>query len=229
MHRIDTAGALPGGAFFDGDPTSGVEATVVDDDWLNAVQEELATVVETGGGLTLNKASHGQVLAAIRAMVAAAIPAGAVQAFARSSPPAGWLACSGQAVSRGTYATLFAAIGTTYGAGDGSTTFVLPDLRGEFLRGWDNGRGVDAGRALGSAQADMVKAHRHVMAIGEHLQTPFGGTTTPYNGIGSSDSNNERPYTNDGSDYDGLATNPAGTIGAENRPRNVAMLYCIRT
>jgi len=65
-----------------------------------------------------------------------------------NAAPDGWRACSGQAVSRTTYAALFAAIGTEYGVGDGSTTFDLPDLRGEFLRGWDNGRGVDSGRVL---------------------------------------------------------------------------------
>ena len=80
-------------------------------------------------------------------------PAGLVAPFSMSSCPSGWLAADGSAVSRATYAALFAAVGTTFGAGDGSTTFNLPELRGEFIRGWDNGRGVDAGRAFGSAQA----------------------------------------------------------------------------
>lgn len=66
--------------------------------------------------------------------------------------PAGWLIENGAALSRTTYATLFAVIGVTYGAGDGATTFNLPDRRGEFDRGLDLGRGVDPGRVLGSAQ-----------------------------------------------------------------------------
>lgn len=78
------------------------------------------------------------------------VPAGTIIAYADSTPPDGWLECNGQAVSRTTYADLFAAIGTTFGAGDSLTTFNLPDLRGEFIRGWDNGRGVDVGRSLGS-------------------------------------------------------------------------------
>ena len=65
-----------------------------------------------------------------------AIPPGAIMPFARPSVPAGWLPCEGQEVSRRIYDNLFYAIGTTFGAGDGSTTFNLPDLRGEFIRGW---------------------------------------------------------------------------------------------
>ena len=67
--------------------------------------------------------------------------AGLMAFFAADAAPAGWLECNGSAVSRTTYAALFAAIGTEYGVGDGTTTFNLPDLRGEFMRGWDNGRG----------------------------------------------------------------------------------------
>lgn len=75
--------------------------------------------------------------------------------------PAGYLIEDGAAVGRVAYATLFAAIGTTYGAGDGATTFNLPDSRGEFWRGLDLGRGVDAGRVLGSAQGHQLQDHSH--------------------------------------------------------------------
>lgn len=78
---------------------------------------------------------------------------GAVLDFAMSTPPSGWLECDGSAVSRATYAALFTAIGTTFGSGDGSTTFNLPDLRGRFRRGYDHGAGVDSGRTFGSTQA----------------------------------------------------------------------------
>ena len=86
------------------------------------------------------------------------LPAGAVQSFAMSTAPSGWLDCDGSAVSRTTYSNLFSAIGTTFGTGDGSTTFNVPDLRGEFIRGWDDGRGVDSGRTFGTAQADEFRA-----------------------------------------------------------------------
>lgn len=67
-----------------------------------------------------------------------AAPAGSIMAYAASTAPTGWLLCDGSAVSRTTYATLFTAISTTWGTGDGSTTFNLPDLRGQFLRGYDS-------------------------------------------------------------------------------------------
>lgn len=89
--------------------------------------------------------------------LAGMIPSGAVMYFAGRNAPTGWLKANGAAVSRTTYAALFAAIGTTYGAGDGRSTFNLPDLRAEFLRGWDDGRGIDSGRAFGSAQSDAIR------------------------------------------------------------------------
>jgi microcystin-dependent protein len=72
------------------------------------------------------------------------------QSAASPLTPSGWGLCAGQAVSRTTYADLFAAIGTTYGAGDGSTTFNLPDLRGRVPVGLDNMGGTDAGRLTAS-------------------------------------------------------------------------------
>ncbi|MFC2714728.1 MAG: phage tail protein, partial [Kingella denitrificans] len=89
------------------------------------------------------------------------VPSGTVLYFAGQTAPAGWLKANGAAVSRTAYAALFAAIGTTYGLGDGRSTFNLPDLRGEFLRGWDDGRGVDSPRPMGSAQTDAVRQHYH--------------------------------------------------------------------
>lgn len=62
-------------------------------------------------------------------------PLGIINAFGGTTAPEGWLLCQGQAISRTEYADLFAVIGTNFGSGDGSTTFNLPDLRGEFLRG----------------------------------------------------------------------------------------------
>lgn len=93
------------------------------------------------------------------------MPAGAIQLFAMSAIPTGWLECNGAAVSRTTYANLFAVIGTTYGAGDGSITFNLPDMRGMFARGWDHGRGADPGRALGSTQTAANQSHTHGLTV----------------------------------------------------------------
>lgn len=87
---------------------------------------------------------------------------GAVIAMAGTIAPAGTLKCNGANVSRIAYARLFAYIGTTHGAGDGATTFGLPDYRAEFLRGLDDGRGVDIGRTIGSAQDGQNLAHTHI-------------------------------------------------------------------
>lgn len=84
-------------------------------------------------------------------------PAGAVQYFAMSKAPTGWIKANGATLSRTLYANLFAAIGTTFGAGDGKTTFNIPDLRGEFLRAWDDDRGIDMSRGFGTFQSDTVR------------------------------------------------------------------------
>ena len=147
-----------------------------------------------------------------KAEAASAAPVGSVQYFALSSAPAGWLKANGSLVSRTTYANLFAAIGTVFGAGDGSTTFALPDLRGEFIRGVDDGRGIDTGRTLGSAQADELKSH-------EHYVHPTGNA-------GSDTRSFDVDYqTGDGLFFPRPTTS---TGGAETRPRNVALLACIR-
>lgn len=139
-------------------------------------------------------------------------PPGTVAAFAGSNAPAGWLKCAGQAVSRATYGALFAYIGTTYGAGDGSTTFNVPDMRGEFIRGLDDGRGVDVGRVIGTAQGDNFKSHTHQV---------WGDNKSNFDGSG-------RFPTVGGAGFEGwVETEGAG--GNETRPRNVALLYCIKT
>lgn len=82
------------------------------------------------------------------------LPPGAIVDFAMQAAPAGWLVCNGAAVSRTTYAALFAAIGTVWGAGDGVTTFNVPDIRGTVRRTFDAGRGFDPGRVFASLQTD---------------------------------------------------------------------------
>lgn len=143
---------------------------------------------------------------------------GQVCFFAMQTAPAGFLACEGQAVSRTTYAALFAALGTIYGVGDGSTTFNLPDLRGEFIRGWDNGRGVDSGRAFGSAQTDAFQGHGHNLAT--QPNGPGGGTGTYAAGATNNTTSIGAPVTN--------GANGTPRTAAETRPRNVALLPCIK-
>lgn len=133
---------------------------------------------------------------------------GDVKYTARNTAPPGWLKANGAAVSRTTYAALFAAIGTTFGVGDGSTTFNLPNLRGEFIRGWDDARGVDAGRVFGSAQSDELKSHTHTATAATSVDGRFTAT-----GSGGAA---------------GSSITTAASGGAETRPRNVALLAVIK-
>lgn len=151
--------------------------------------------------------------------------AGEVSFFATAAPPAGWLICNGQEVSRVTYAKLFAAIGEMWGAGNGVSTFKVPDLRGEFLRGADLGRGVDAGRVLGSAQADVFKAHNH--ALSTNGIYGGGGISAGTGGVAK---NNASIIEYLGNDV--TAAYPISVVmngAGETRPRNIAMLPCICT
>ena len=142
---------------------------------------------------------------------------GMIAHFAMSSAPAGWLKANGAAVSRSTYSTLFAAIGTLYGAGDGSTTFNLPDLRGEFLRGFDDARGVDSGRVFGSAQSAYAGS--------------FYFKTTAEDGDGQTGTN--KPVQNIEINGIAIVNNGVGegtvvVTPGDSRPRNVSVLACIK-
>lgn len=105
---------------------------------------------------------------------------GSVQMFAGSSAPAGWLLCDGSAVSRTTYSALFAAIGTTYGTGNGSTTFNLPDLRQRFALGKAaSGTGSTLGGTGGAIDhTHSAPAHYHGMGSGATLNISSSGTHT---------------------------------------------------
>lgn len=144
-----------------------------------------------------------------QAAAAQGVPVGTVQYFAMNTPPTGWLKANGSAISRSTYADLFTAIGTTFGVGDGSTTFTLPDLRGEFVRGWDDSRGVDTSRAFGSWQV---------------------GTGVSYDGRSQQHVQNYEEAYSSSSDTNGPASYQygEGRTFVRIRPRNVAMLACIK-
>ena len=161
------------------------------------------------------------------------VPSGAVLYFAGQTAPAGWLKANGAAVSRTAYAALFAAIGTTYGAGDGRSTFNLPDLRGEFLRGWDDGRGVDTGRALGSAQADTVRQHYH--GIGYISPNNDDGafvvrnwTTAEQHNLQFINGNGNSAIRTLSASSNLSTTNAIDESAGETRPRNVALLAIIK-
>ena len=142
-------------------------------------------------------------------------PAGAVMAFATQNLPGGWLECDGSPLSRTAYADLYAAIGTTYGYTN-SSDFRLPDLRGEFVRGWDHGRGVDNGRGFGGWQGDEFRSHYHGLNW-----WASGGATLPNTYPGFANSYNPKPNQ-------GSAKGTSNRGGSETRPRNLALMYCIK-
>lgn len=151
-----------------------------------------------------------------------ATPAGVVIYTAAATPPAGYLEANGAAVNRLTYADLFSAIGTLYGAGDGASTFNLPDLRGEFIRGWDNGKGTDSGRLFGTWQQDDFKSHNHTGPTFKNLlKDGYNGSVTGSDTTGSGPSGEAAVGTGDW----GPMINAGGT---ETRPRNVALMPCIK-
>jgi microcystin-dependent protein len=203
--------------------TSAKMNNIIDDTTFtsDAIQGTTLQVVSPGklavsaGGITSNELADGAVVTAKIADGAVTqakasnmlIPAGAIMPFAMNSVPTGWLAADGTAVSRSTYATLFAAIATTYGVGNGSTTFNVPDLRGYFVRGTGTNSDGTASGTFAAKQADELKSHTHTLPPA--ATSVSGGTSLPGSG-------------NQG------AVNTGATGGTETRPRNIAMLYCIK-
>lgn len=133
---------------------------------------------------------------------------GSVIMWAATTPPTNWLICDGAPISRTTYATLFSVLSTLYGAGDGSTTFNLPDYRGVFPRGLDSGRGLDPARALGDYQADAVASHVH-------------GIQGSDDGWGAG-----RAQTSDRGNNAQFNSEAFG--GSETRPKNMSVQFLIR-
>ncbi|ELX9762829.1 tail fiber protein [Escherichia coli] len=273
MHRIDTKtaqkdkfGAGKNG-FTRGNPQTGTPATDLDDDYFDMLQEELCSVVEASAA-SLEKGRNDQLLTALRALLlsrknpfgdiksdgtvktalenlglgeGSALPVGVPVPWPSATPPTGWLKCNGAAFSAEEYPELAKAYPTNK----------LPDLRGEFIRGWDDGRGVDAGRALLSLQDDSFEAHRHE----SFFYAGISRNETPLKNLPSSDemltlsstTNALSPDSIDATnsligndDYNcliegnknnkrtatGLSTSIVGA--AETRPRNISFNYIVR-
>jgi hypothetical protein len=146
-----------------------------------------------------------------------AVPTGAIMAFGMLIPPVGWLPCDGVAVSRTTFSALFSAIGTTYGVGDNSTTFNVPNLQGQFVRGLTTNLStvsrdpLSATRVLGNVQEDLFRSHNHTTTGGTYL----GGGTA----YGTFPGGLPFPLQID---------TVSNTGGNETRPVNIALLFCIK-
>lgn len=106
-------------------------------------------------------------------------PSGQVSGFAMNSCPGGWVEADGSAISRTTYANLYSNIGTTWGAGNGSTTFNLPDFRAQFLRGWDHGAGVDKTLMSGVLTSGSSTVTGLSSTASFYVGMPISGTGIP--------------------------------------------------
>ncbi|EFN8112221.1 TPA: tail fiber protein [Escherichia coli] len=264
MHRIDTKtaqkdkfGAGKNG-FTRGNPQTGTPATDLDDDYFDMLQEELCSVVEASGA-SLEKERHDQLLTALRALLlsrknpfgdiksdgtvktalenlglgeGSALPVGAPVPWPSETPPTGWLKCNGAAFSAEEYPELAKAYPTNK----------LPDLRGEFIRGWDDGRGMDTGRAILSAQGDAIRniygefktVNTENYSIWESVGS-FKGAVVPLN-----PSTNNSYFSlvrsmvterSEGGVYPkviGLDASRIVPTANENRPRNIAFNYIVR-
>jgi microcystin-dependent protein len=158
-------------------PTTGTPGDL----WFNSSNGILFTYYSDG-----TSAQWVEVLSSAVPNATEIMPAGTVTQTARITAPTGWLLCEGQAVSRTTFARLFDAIGTTYGAGDGSTTFTLPNLKGRVPVGRDDSQtefdalGETSGTKTVTLDATQIPSHNHTgttSSDGAHTHT-FSGTTS---------------------------------------------------
>ena len=249
MHRIDTKtaqkdkfGAGKNG-FTLGNPQTGTPATDLDDDYFDMLQEELCGVVEASGA-SLEKGRNDQLLTALRALLlsrknpfgdiksdgtvktalenlglgeGSALPVGVPVPWPSATPPTGWLKCNGAAFSAEEYPELAKAYPTNK----------LPDLRGEFIRGWDDGRGVDAGRQLLSSQGDAI---RNIEGFADGgIGMSFDAIRGAFYDAGTRSTTMANNTTAIGKTDDlGFDASRVVPTANENRPRNIAFNYIVR-
>lgn len=170
---------------------------------------------------------------------ASSVPAGVMAPFAGSSAPSGWLLAYGQAISRTTYSDLFAAIGTTYGSGDGSTTFNLPDARGRALFGVDNMGGSAANRVTSGVSgitgttlgatggSEAMHQHNHGVTDPGHIHVFQTGASGGFGARG--DAQGTATNNNTLSATTGITINNAGTGSSQNMPPALMANYIIKT
>lgn len=249
---MDYPKSVPGvglvdGKFIDENTATGQVGSLIPCSWGNAVTDELLNVIRAGGEEPV-EGEHDQLVAAIRAIVRdsippeqirstlaeygitdaytksvtytkaeiedmlknlSALPVGAMVPFPKGTVPPGFLEVDGSVKSSATYPDLSAYLGTTYNTGgEGAGNFRLPESRGEFFRGWDHGRGVDAGRGIGTYQADELKSHTHSYKTKLQSMPQSGSTNLCW--VGDSDAQT------------------GATGGNETRPRNLAVMWCIK-
>lgn len=230
MHRIDTSTAqkdkfgVGKNGFTTGDPQSGTPATEVSAEILDALQEEIAAVIEDpDSGMTLSKQNNAQLLSAIKKIITAksinqstlkTMFAGIAFPWPTATPPDGFISLTGQAINQATDPLLYARFGAT-----------APDMRGNVARGWDNNRGIDTGRTLLSEQGDAM---RNIIAS---LNDVYGASLTSSGAMaGAVIEDSVQTYASGSNKFKRVAS---GLFDAsrvvptanENRMRNVAWNY----
>ncbi|EHC2513756.1 tail fiber protein [Escherichia coli] len=243
------ATATQDGKYTDGSVAGGIAATRLRAAAFNAMQEELAHIVESAG-LALDINDMTQVLKAIQKLTlsranpfadiksdgaaaistaltnlglgeGSALPVGVPVPWPSATPPTGWLKCNGAAFSAEEYPELAKAYPTNK----------LPDLRGEFIRGWDDARGIDSGRALISSQSDAVQRMTGSLSQMVYSVTQTASAITGVFGAEISTPNIVQAYSSAGAlryvnvDFDSQRVARTST---ETRPRNVAFNYIVR-
>lgn len=149
------------------------------------------------------------------------IPVGSILMFPSLTIPNGWFECNGDEKSRTLYGELYNVLGYTYGTGVGGN-FKLPDLRGVFVRGLDHGKLIDSGRTLGQFQDDLIKTHKHVSTQNLPLVYNNGTTVQQWQNTGT-----PTAWAGTVNSDDLLQGNNIGG-GSETRPKNYALVYCIK-
>uniref|UniRef100_UPI0021BD0501 phage tail protein n=1 Tax=Yersinia intermedia TaxID=631 RepID=UPI0021BD0501 len=143
------------------------------------------------------------------------VPIGVPLPYPLATPPAGFLKCNGSSFSTAAYPKL----ALVYPSG------ILPDLRGEFLRGWDDGRGVDGGRGLLTVESDEIRSHRHIKLNIDNFGVAYAMAAGNYSGQQTGGVYGH-PTIGYDSGYAGIGTGATG--GSETRPRNIAFNYIVR-
>ncbi|HDZ8193194.1 TPA: tail fiber protein [Enterobacter kobei] len=249
----------PDNLFHDGNPLTGELGTIVDAEHLNNVQgavrdaqSELITVLNAAG-INVAPSKQNQLLTALKALLlsrsnpfgdiksdgtvktalenlglgeGSALPVGVPIPWPSATPPKGWLKCNGAAFTASQYPQLALAY----------PVMRLPDLRGEFLRGWDDGRGVDTGRALLSSQSHAFTDHRHALSLWTGSALSKSDTVaqkySPQASRGDGGSMDESVNTGGALGFSNLTNEVASSYKTyasnETRPRNIAFNYIVR-
>ncbi|MCV4269738.1 phage tail protein [Pseudomonas capsici] len=243
---------LVNGKFVDENTVSGAPGSLISASWGNAVTDELLAVIRAAQ-ITPKEDDLDQLLEAIRYIVQNdaytkgrvynkeeidallknnnVVPIGMMVPFPKAAIPPGYLEVDGSLQSIAAYPDLAAYLGTSYNrAGDPAGYFRLPELRGEFLRGWDHGRGVDGGRELGSYQADSLQGFRQesMRHMNGNLGNDDGGSGATGLGFAmGTATQGARPRNLTGAFVtDGVNGTPR--VGSETRGRNIAVMWCIK-